>query len=382
MLNTIKAKAQFTLFLFFFIGSIVLYQYISYGYNKMSSENTEEYLKTISESIFQTVRTSMGFGDSNIVAETLKNAKSIAGVKDVEIFKSQEVIDFFSLEEKITTDNDVRSVFSTKKELVIEKTAGEHMKILLKPLIAKQDCLQCHSTSQVGNVLGVMKVVVSLDDNDKKIADFKMSILVSLIVATVIAIIAFTIFFQKELVNPLNRLSDMANDLASGDGDLTKRLKTTSQDEIAQASGYINNFIEKIRNVIVDARNSGNENAKIAETLSHNSVDIMKRAKDIVAIVDEATDTGQSVKTSLDSSVEVAEKTKHDINKANDSLEKISKSIVKLADEADHNAHTSFDLADRLNRLSEDAENAKSILTIISDIAEQTNLLALNAAIE
>ena len=113
MFNTIKGKAQVTLFMFFFIGSAILYSYISYGYNKMATESTQEHLKTIGDSMFQTIRTSMGFGDANIVNETLKNAKSIQGVKDVEIFKAQGVIDFFALSEKVTTDADVRDVFNS-----------------------------------------------------------------------------------------------------------------------------------------------------------------------------------------------------------------------------------------------------------------------------
>ena len=91
MFNTIKAKAQITLFVFFLIGSIGLYSYISYGYDKIASENTREYLNTVADSIFQTVRTSMGFGDADIVRKTLKNAKSIQGVKNVEIFKSKKI---------------------------------------------------------------------------------------------------------------------------------------------------------------------------------------------------------------------------------------------------------------------------------------------------
>jgi methyl-accepting chemotaxis protein len=94
--------------MFFLIGSIALYSYISYGYNKIASKNTQKHLKTISDSIFQTVRTSMGFGDATIVAKTLKDAKSINGIKDVEIFKSQEVIDFFALKERLTTNMNVR----------------------------------------------------------------------------------------------------------------------------------------------------------------------------------------------------------------------------------------------------------------------------------
>ena len=382
MFNTIRGKAQTTLFMFFFIGSAILYSYISYGYNKMTTESTQDHLKTIGDSMFQTVRTSMGFGDSAVVATTLKNAKSIHGVKDVEIFKAQGVIDFFALNEKVTTDTNIRNVFKTKKEKILETDESEHLIKLFKPLIAQQDCLNCHASSKVGDILGVMKVVVSLSDSDKKINDFKMSILASLIISTIIAIAAFSMFFQKELTTPLNNLGNMANDLSSGDGDLTKRLKADNQDEISIASRYINLFIEKIANVIIDAKNSGNENAQVAKNLPKNSTDIMKRAEEIVVIVEETTTTGQNVKSSLDSSVDTAEKTKNDINAANDSLNNIMSLMTKLAEDADNNAHTSFDLADKLNRLSEDAENVKSVLTIISDIAEQTNLLALNAAIE
>ncbi len=53
---------------------------------------------------------------------------------------------------------------------------------------------------------------------------------------------------------PLNNLIERTKNLSSGDGDLTRKLDIVGRDEIAQASEGINDFIEKVRVLIADAK--------------------------------------------------------------------------------------------------------------------------------
>lgn len=56
------------------------------------------------------------------------------------------------------------------------------------------------------------------------------------------------------ITKPLNNLIEKAKELSSGDGDLTRKLHIRGKDEIAQASEQINNFIEKVRILICNAK--------------------------------------------------------------------------------------------------------------------------------
>ncbi len=195
-----------------------------------------------------------------------------------------------------------------------------------------------------------------------------------------VAVIAFVI--RVAVKAPILELQRIAEDLASGDGDLTKSLNIKSNDEISASADAINRFIQKVRGIVVDAKKSARENAAVSSELSSTALNIGKRAEEEMRIVNAATQKGGEIKSVLSASIEEATTTKEEIAKARENLESAKKSILSLVTKVSDDADSESELADKLNRLSSEAEQVKSILTVIGDIADQTNLLALNAAIE
>lgn len=181
---------------------------------------------------------------------------------------------------------------------------------------------------------------------------------------------------------PITELEKVAEDLASGDGDLTKSLNIKSNDEIGLTAVAINKFIEKVRYIVADAKKSATENAAVSSELSSTAINIGKRAEEEMRIVNATSQKGTEMKEMLSSSIVEAAQTKEEIARARQNLEHARGSIFSLVDKVGKSAQAELELAGRLNHLSQEAEQVKSILTVIADIADQTNLLALNAAIE
>ncbi|WP_141080350.1 cache domain-containing protein, partial [Campylobacter pinnipediorum] len=73
-------------------------------------------------------------------------------------------------------------------------------------------------------------------------------------VTMVFIFIALMVIVKISITKPLNELINRARNLSSGDGDLTRKLEVVGKDEIAMASDAINNFIEKVRVLINDAK--------------------------------------------------------------------------------------------------------------------------------
>ena len=207
--------------------------------------------------------------------------------------------------------------------------------------------------------------------------------LMIVIFSLMIIALAIVVLIVKKLVSsPLGELSDVAQDISLGDGDLTKRLKVTTSDEIGESSHFINKFIEKVQDVVSNVVSSGQKTTEEIGSINVNITTINERIVQESNLVKETVEVCNSVNTLLDSSVNDSIETSEKVKAASDRLNHAHDAIKSLVDSVNETAQKEEEMAQSLETLGKEAENIKSVLTIISDIADQTNLLALNAAIE
>jgi len=225
----------------------------------------------------------------------------------------------------------------------------------------------------------VSKLQEQIDKNIKSQMVTFMVISFSLIVLF-IGLALFII--RKTITNPLNTLIARADNLSSGDGDLTRKLAIDGNDEIAEASASINRFIEKVRILISEAKNLSNENSSISHELSSTSLEVGKAVETSMQIVGSTTSKATSLKNEMKESISEAKEGKEGLLKANRYLHEANEAILSLTKDIQQSAATEVELAHKIQQLSHDAEQVKEVLVVIGDIADQTNLLALNAAIE
>ena len=194
--------------------------------------------------------------------------------------------------------------------------------------------------------------------------------IVMAVIVVFIALALSVLYARISITKPLNELISRAANLSSGDGDLTRKLEVRGKDEIALASEAVNNFIEKVRVLISDAKNLSAENSSIANELSSTSI-VMQTSQNC-----------GTIQSNMRDSIEVAKSGKDDLSKALGYVDEANRAISNLTSEIMQTAQTEGEMANRIDQLSKDAEQVKSVLVVINDIADQTNLLALNAAIE
>jgi methyl-accepting chemotaxis protein len=65
----------------------------------------------------------------------------------------------------------------------------------------------------------------------------------------VLILMFLMIVIKRAITNPINELDKMAQELAEGDADLSKRIKVKSNDELGSASKSFNIFIEKVEQI-------------------------------------------------------------------------------------------------------------------------------------
>jgi len=195
-------------------------------------------------------------------------------------------------------------------------------------------------------------------------------------------IIGMLLFVNRSITSSIKQLILAAKDLTQGDGDLTMRLNTDSKDEIAEANFYINNFIEKVQNLLHGIIDSSSQNSSISDSLERSAFEVEDRTKFQNNELNEVVNQSNIMREDLTTAMQEAELGKENLIRSNDNLIDTKEEILQLVDKVQRSSEVQIELAQSLSQLSRDAAEVKNVLEIISDIAEQTNLLALNAAIE
>jgi len=248
---------------------------------------------------------------------------------------------------------------------------------------AHPGCAECHSMDpSEHNLLGSLNVYIPLEEKRSEVFSvYVMNLGIIILIGISLAIILI-VLLKKFVLNPIQTLEDTSSDLASGEGDLTKRLPVQSEDEIGHASHEVNLFIEKVQDTISDAKNSSAKNTQIASSLVESANNIGKGINKSAEVAVLATKEAQNIKGIIENSLNISERTRDDIQQANENLNEAKSYVLELTQNVHNSAEVESELSYKLNNLSTDAEQVKEVLTVISDIADQTNLLALNAAIE
>lgn len=221
-------------------------------------------------------------------------------------------------------------------------------------------------------------------DEDKAFSALTKSrnetILFTLFSVLLSSVLLYLIF--KRLMRPVDDLNVAITNISSGDGDLTKRLKTNYDQEFKNLALGFNRFTDSLQKQI---SNSKSISHKILEN-SKNASEYAKKADDQIQSQLIQTEQLASAMTEFAASANsVSDQTKIGevaTQKVAQSTEKgqeiVNETGSKMIDVSKHVAQTT----EQVKQLVDSANNIQQIVEVINEIADQTNLLALNAAIE
>ncbi|HDS1208364.1 methyl-accepting chemotaxis protein [Shewanella algae] len=231
-----------------------------------------------------------------------------------------------------------------------------------------------------------------VDDIEASVAEYRQTALegmegklwLTLMIVIVITLVTATLilFAAQRTVTPIRNMLDNLNNIAQGEGDLTKRLQVHGEDEIAQLGQAFNRFVDKLQHIIRDVTTATHEvqdasgsihaqtQAIAAQLANHNN-----ETDQVVTAITEMSSTAQEVAMNTTQVAEATHVASDEVAKAQEcvdtSLTEISTLMAEINSAADH-----------IQSLNEQSQKINSVLSVIGGIAEQTNLLALNAAIE
>ncbi|TXI02220.1 MAG: methyl-accepting chemotaxis protein [Pseudomonas monteilii] len=170
--------------------------------------------------------------------------------------------------------------------------------------------------------------------------------------------------------------------IASGDGDLTRRVHVDSSDEIGEMIGLFNGLLDSLqgtlRQVIETAaplEQMSRELHRLTQGAEDSARSQQERTESISSDIDTMTNSIQEVAQRSGQASEQASAAARQANEARHNIDILSSSIGDLGNSV-------LGSVQAMEQLEAETQHVGAVLTVIRSIAEQTNLLALNAAIE
>lgn len=179
-------------------------------------------------------------------------------------------------------------------------------------------------------------------------------------VAVVLAFVT-ALFLIRGIVIPINALAEAAEDLRSGEGDLTRRIPDFGTDEIGETARSFNGFLERLQNILLDVQRS-------VESIAHSTNEVTTTSQMLSS-------TSNQLATSVEETGASLDQMSSSISMNTDNSKVTNGIATQSSSEANEGGKAVNDTVDAMTEIAEK-------IGIIEDIAYKTNLLALNAAIE
>ncbi|MCB1172677.1 MAG: methyl-accepting chemotaxis protein [Leptospiraceae bacterium] len=231
-----------------------------------------------------------------------------------------------------------------------------------------------------------------------RISAFRREQILSMVaVAIMIALsIVLLLLVGRSITHSVHNLKQTIADLASGEGDLTRKIEIPGKDELSQTGIWMNRFIESMIAMISKIREQSNRLHEITTALNESILSFNQTAQDQAAATEESTAAVEELVSSFESISQAIEKQTTNIRDAGRDLDQLHTNISN-ASESMQSLRSSTETTNLLTtnglnavreveraveNIRERAQRVNEILIIINDISNQTNLLALNASIE
>jgi methyl-accepting chemotaxis protein len=189
-------------------------------------------------------------------------------------------------------------------------------------------------------------------------------------------------YFRHLIVRPVTQMTHALEEIANGEGDLSKDLPLLTHDEIRTLASTCNRFLGKQREII----------SNVQALTVHIAVESARSLKNISDSSDSATHQARFAKEVMDQSnmavgniQEVSQQTQGISSTTAQNLSMARDSYAELLEVTGNISEISSSLNEfgtLVSALNQRSSSIKSIVGLIQKISSQTNLLALNAAIE
>lgn len=230
---------------------------------------------------------------------------------------------------------------------------------------------------------------------------YHISVIAFVVILTIMCVLGALIVIMiiitiRPLKSASRQLADIIKDIEQNEGDLTARISVKSDDEIGELVLGINEFIERLQNIMKDIKEqsdnikeaSDNIGCNISE-VNNNAVNVSAAMQQMAAGMQEVSATVEQINAGSDNILVAIVEVNEQIDRGNEITSQIlDKSVKYMKDTKNGQASANKMVAEIKQGLTESINNSRQVEKIqeltedILSISSQTNMLALNASIE
>ncbi|MFD2112923.1 methyl-accepting chemotaxis protein [Thiorhodococcus fuscus] len=351
-------------------------------------DQAEAFTSTLHEMTLAGLTTMMITGTISQRAAFLDQIIELRNVKDLRVLRGKNVSMQFGegTSHEKPRDDIERKVLETG-ESYLELTENGSILRAVAPAFARKnylgkDCTSCHALPPPDSVLGAVSMEIILDDVNADVRMFAIKIFSMAALLSLPVLLVLYYFTQRFVTRPLDEMTLGLKGIASGDGDLARRLSTKGDDEIGRACHAFNAMMDNFRDLIRRILDSTAQLSTAAEDLANvtertNAGVSQQRGEvdQLASAMNEMSATAQEVAKNAQHGSKATHAAQDAAKAGKDVVSGTMNRIEQLANEVQNAAEV-------IRELGRDSEEIGKVLDVIRGVAEQTNLLALNAAIE
>jgi methyl-accepting chemotaxis protein len=229
---------------------------------------------------------------------------------------------------------------------------------------------------------GLMKQRQEIESeiDDSITSTFTQTLVIAFI--ALLAIIFVALLVARGIVRPLRTGVEAMNGIATGDGDLTKRLATNTGCEVSDFGFAFNSFADQVqsivKSVLISTQTLANATSELSDIVRSANQGLERQLVEtdqVATAMTQMATAAQSVSSDANSASDAASEAEQQVKDAIQVLMKTIEAIQGLGNKVSAGVEA-------IRSLEQHSENIGGVLDVIRGVSEQTNLLALNAAIE
>ncbi|MES2261018.1 MAG: methyl-accepting chemotaxis protein [Pseudomonadota bacterium] len=179
----------------------------------------------------------------------------------------------------------------------------------------------------------------------------------------------FAIFLiSRAIAAPVMRAARMLGDIADGDGDLSRRMRVESEDEIGALASAFNRFVSSLNVTICKVRDSTGLISTASGEIASGNLDLSTRT--------------EAQASSLEQTAAAMEQLTSTVKQNADNAVEANRLVAATSASAEKGGAVVAQVVGMMGAITASSRKMSDIIGVIDGIAFQTNILALNAAVE